>query len=159
MAAGKARAAQVDRDIKLAQQNAQIVARATQVELTAMGELAKATDEQFARAEAIRVQRLENAQNDQFLRLEAEREYEEARTAIAHQYDVQRTELARQQSDERRRIEEAENGQIEGLIEFAQTMLSTTRCSRLQTPAADRRTGSGPRTIPGRKGRGWVWWR
>jgi len=140
VAAGNKRAAQVDRDIKLAQQNAQIVARATQVELTAMGELAKATDEQFAQAEAIRAQRLENAQNDQFLRLEAEREYEEARTAIAHQYDVQRTELARQQSDERRRIEEAENGAvIEGLTEFAQTMLTNTHqmLQGLQTLAAD----------------------
>lgn len=140
VAAGKERAAQVDRDIALSQQNAEIVARATQVELTAMGKLAKATDEQFAQAEAIRVQRLENAQNDQFLRLEAEREYEEARTAIAHQYDVQRTELARQQSDERRRIEEAENGAvIEGLTEFAQTMLTNTHqmLQGLQTLAAD----------------------
>jgi hypothetical protein len=140
VAAGNKRAAQVDRDIALSQQNAQIVARATQVELTAMGELAKATDEQFAQAEALRVQRLENAQNDQFLRLEAEREYEEARTAIAHQYDVERTELARQQSDERRRIEEAENGAvIEGLTEFAQTMLTNTHqmLQGLQTLAAD----------------------
>ena len=140
VAAGKARAAQVDRDAALAKQNAQVMARATQVELTAMGQLAKATDEQFARAEAIRVQRLENAQNDQFLRLEAEREYEEARTAIAHQYDVQRTELARQQSDERRRMEEAENAAvIEGLTGFAQTMLTNTHqmLQGLQTLAAD----------------------
>jgi hypothetical protein len=140
VAAGKERAAQVDRDIALAQQNAQIVARATQVELSAMGQLAKATDEQLAQAEAIRVQRLENAKNDQFLRLEAEREYEEARTAIQNQYDQQRTELARVESEERRRIEQQEHEDLMGRLgKFAQTTLSNTHqmLQGLQTLAQD----------------------
>jgi len=102
--AGKKRNEQVERDLALRQQNAQIIERATAVELTAMGRVARATDEQLRKAEEIRVQRLENAREDNFLRLEAEREYQAATTAIQEQYEIQRTEIYRQQAEAREAI-------------------------------------------------------
>ena len=102
VAAGKERAAQVDRDIKLAEQNAQIVARATQVELTAMGELAKATDEQLARAEEIRLQRIQNAQGDRALELQAKDDFEAASTAITEQYERERSQILKEETEKRK---------------------------------------------------------
>jgi hypothetical protein len=92
----------VDRDIKLAEQNAQIVARATQVELTAMGELAKATDEQLARAEEIRLQRIENAQGDRALELQAKADFEAASTAITEQYERERSQILKEETEKRK---------------------------------------------------------
>jgi len=107
VAAGKERNAQVDRDIALSKQNAQIVARATEVELDAIGELARARDEELAKAEAIRLQRLENARNDKAIRLEAEREFEIARTAIHEEFERERTRINEVEAEHRRQIDEA----------------------------------------------------
>lgn len=104
VAAGRKRAAQVDADIALQQQSAKIVQEVTAIELTEMGKIAAATDEQLARAEAIRVQRLENAREDSFLRLQAEEEYQEAHAAIIDRYEMERNAQAKANADERGRI-------------------------------------------------------
>ena len=140
VAAGKERSAQVERDIALSQQNAQIIARATQVELTAMGELARATDEQIAKAELIRAQRIENARGDNFLMLEAEQEFQASKTAIEAQFEAERTEILRRESEARRVIEEEEAARFaQNLGKAAQLTLSNTHqmLQGLQTIAAD----------------------
>ena len=150
VAAGKERAAQVDRDIALSQQNAEIVARATQVELDALGQLEKARDEEFAKAEAIRVQRIENARNDQFLRLEAEREFEEARTAIQEQFERERTQINQAEAERRRQIAEAEHRATMANIGTAsQIVLSNAHqtLQGLQTIAADSKSKKAARRL------------
>jgi len=140
IAAGKARNQQVERDLALSQQNAQIKARATRVELSAMGELARATDEQIAKAEHIRVQRLENARGDNFLMLEAEREFQESKTALEAQFEAERTEIQRREAEIRKGIEEQEAIDFgKNLAAATQLTLSNTHqmLQGLQTLAAD----------------------
>ena len=104
--AGRKRSAQVERDIALQQQNAAIVQQATAIELSAMGEIAKAAEDQLKQAEEIRAQRIENARGDAFLQLQAEEEYQTARSAIVAQYEQERTDLMVAQAEEQARITE-----------------------------------------------------
>lgn len=148
--AGKKRNEQVERDLALRQQNAQIIERATAVELTAMGKVARATDEQLRKAEEIRVQRLENAREDNFLRLEAEREYQAATTAIIEQYELERTRIQEEQANERKRIAEDEVAAIgENLTKFLQTTLGAmdSLLTDLGTLAADSRNKEQARAL------------
>ena len=148
--AGKKRNEQVERDLALRAQNAQIIERATAVELTAMGKVARATDEQLRKAEEIRVQRLENAREDNFLRLEAEREYQAATTAIIEQYELERTRIQEEQANERKRIAEDEVAAIgENLTKFLQTTLGAmdSLLTDLGTLAADSRNKEQARAL------------
>jgi hypothetical protein len=122
--AGKKRNEQVDRDLALRAQNAKLVEDATAVELSAMGKVAQATDAQLAKAEEIRAQRLENARGDNYLKLQAEEEFQAANTAIQLKYETERTELYRKQSEERERItEEEERRRAASALYFSQTTL------------------------------------
>jgi Flp pilus assembly protein TadB len=114
----------VDRDLALRAQNAKLVEDATAVELSAMGKVAQATDAQLAKAEEIRAQRLENARGDNYLKLQAEEEFQAANTAIQLKYETERTELYRKQSEERERItEEEERRRAASALYFSQTTL------------------------------------
>jgi len=122
--AGKARNAQVEKDLAFRAQNAKLVEDATAVELSAMGKVAQATDAQLAKAEEIRAQRLENARGDNYLKLQAEEEFQAANTAIQLKYETERTELYRKQSEERERItEEEERRRAASALYFSQTTL------------------------------------
>jgi hypothetical protein len=122
--AGKKRNEQVDRDLALRAQNAKLVEDATAVELSAMGKVAQATDAQLAKAEEIRAQHLENARGDNYLKLQAEEEFQAANTAIQLKYETERTELYRKQSEERERItEEEERRRAASALYFSQTTL------------------------------------
>lgn len=122
--AGKRRNEQVDADLALRAQNVKLIQEATAVELSEMGKIARATDEQLAQAEAIRAQRLENAHGDYFLRLQAEEEYQAAQTAIIANYEQERTRYQLEESDRRSEIIENEQ-RIRGDSArfFAQTTL------------------------------------
>lgn len=140
--AGKKRNEQVDRDLALRAQNAKLVEQATAVELSAMGRLAQATDAQLAKAEEIRAQRLENAREDNFLRLQAEEEFQAAQLAIIEEYEMARTELSDEEARKRKAIAEAEVEALgEGLVQFLQTTLGAmdSLLSDLGTLAADSR--------------------
>ena len=122
--AGKKRNEQVEKDLALRAQNAKLVEDATAVELSAMGKVAQATDAQLAKAEEIRAQRLENARGDNYLKLQAEEEFQAANTAIQLKYETERTELYRAQSEERERItEEEERRRAASALYFSQTTL------------------------------------
>jgi hypothetical protein len=124
VAAGKARAAQVDRDIDLQRQNAAIVQQTTAVELSAMGRLAKATEDQLAKAEQVRQQRIENAAGDRFLELQAEQQFQETKTVLTSEYERQRTELLRAETLERQRLAEEEHQRsLQNLATFSTTTL------------------------------------
>lgn len=124
VAAGKARAAQVDRDIELQRQNAAIVQQTTAVELSAMGRLAKATEDQLAKAEQVRQQRIENAAGDRFLELQAEQQFQETKTVLQSEYERQRTELLRAETLERQRLAEEEHQRsLQNLATFSTTTL------------------------------------
>lgn len=140
IAAGKARNEQVDREIELQRKSAQIVAEATAVELSAMGKLAQATDQQLAKAEEIRRQRIENAGTDRAMELQAEQDFQEARTALENQYEMERTEITRREAEARKAIEEQEAIDAgNNLAKAAQLTLSNTHqlMQGLQTIAAD----------------------
>ena len=122
--AGKKRNDQVEKDLALRAQNAKLVEDATAVELSAMGKVAQATDAQLAKAEEIRALRLENARGDNYLKLQAEEEFQAANTAIQLKYETERTELYRAQSEERERItEEEERRRAASALYFSQTTL------------------------------------
>jgi len=140
VAAGKARNQQVDRDIELQRKSAQVVVEATAVELSAMGKLAQATDQQLAKAEEIRRQRIENAGTDRAMELQAEQDFQEARTALENQYEMERTEITRREAEARKGIEEQEAIDAgNNLAKAAQLTLSNTHqlMQGLQTIAAD----------------------
>ncbi len=101
IAAGEKRNAQVDRDIALQKQNAAIIADVTRVELSAMGRLAQATEEQLAAAKALRQERLQNARGDYFLRQQAEIDFQEAQTAIVEHYEEERSRIMDEEADAR----------------------------------------------------------
>jgi hypothetical protein len=148
--AGKKRNEQVDRDLALRAQNAKLVEQATAVELSAMGRLAQATDAQLAKAEEIRAQRLENAREDNFLRLQAEEEFQAAQLAIIEQYEMARTELSDEEARKRKAIAEAEVEALgEGLVKFLQTTLGAmdSLLSDLGTLAADSRNKEQARAL------------
>jgi hypothetical protein len=88
----------VDRDIALQKQNAAIIAEVTRVELSAMGRLAQATEEQLAAAKALRQERLENARGDYFLRQQAEIDFQEAQTAIVEHYEEERSRIMEEEA-------------------------------------------------------------
>jgi hypothetical protein len=140
----------VDRDLALRAQNAKLVEQATAVELSAMGRLAQATDAQLAKAEEIRAQRLENAREDNFLRLQAEEEFQAAQLAIIEQYEMARTELSDEEARKRKAIAEAEVEALgEGLVQFLQTTLGAmdSLLSDLGTLAADSRNKEQARAL------------
>jgi hypothetical protein len=148
--AGKKRNEQVDRDLALRAQNAKLVEQATAVELSAMGRLAQATDTQLAKAEEIRAQRLENARGDNFLRLQAEEEFQAAQLAIIEEYEMARTELSDEEAAKRKAIAEAEVEALgEGLVKFLQTTLGAmdSLLSDLGTLAADSRNKEQARAL------------
>jgi len=148
--AGKKRNEQVDRDLALRAQNAKLVEQATAVELSAMGRLAQATDTQLAKAEEIRAQRLENAREDNFLRLQAEEEFQAAQLAIIEEYEMARTELSDEEAAKRKAIAEAEVEALgEGLVKFLQTTLGAmdSLLSDLGTLAADSRNKEQARAL------------
>jgi hypothetical protein len=148
--AGKKRNEQVDRDLALRAQNAKLVEQATAVELSAMGRLAQATDAQLAKAEEIRAQRLENAREDNFLRLQAEEEFQAAQLAIIEEYEMARTELSDEEAAKRKAIAEAEVEALgEGLVKFLQTTLGAmdSLLSDLGTLAADSRNKEQARAL------------
>jgi hypothetical protein len=148
--AGKKRNEQVDRDLALRAQNAKLVEQATAVELSAMGRLAQATDAQLAKAEEIRAQRLENARGDNFLRLQAEEEFQAAQLAIIEEYEMARTELSDEEAAKRKAIAEAEVEALgEGLVKFLQTTLGAmdSLLSDLGTLAADSRNKEQARAL------------
>lgn len=124
IAAGEKRNAQVDRDIALQKQNAAIAQDAAAVELSAMGRLAKATEDQLAKAEQVRQQRIENAAGDRFLELQAEQQFQETKTVLQSEYERQRTELLRAETLERQRLAEEEHQRsLQNLATFSTTTL------------------------------------
>jgi len=148
--AGKKRNEQVDRDLALRAQNAKLVEQATAVELSAMGKLAQATDAQLAKAEEIRAQRLENAREDNFLRLQAEEEFQAAQLAIIEEYEMARTQLTDEEAAKRKAIAEGEVEDLgEGLVKFLQTTLGAmdSLLSDLGTLAADSRNKEQARAL------------
>ena len=143
MAAGKERLAQVDRDLALRAENAQLIEKATAVELSAMGKLAQATDAQLAKAEEIRQQRMDNAGTDHFLRLQAEEEFQLAQTAIVQNYEDERSIILAEQSAKRAEIVAAERQALGvALLDFSTTTLGAlgdtfTGMSQLAAQAGD----------------------
>jgi hypothetical protein len=121
---GERRNRQVDEDLALRAQNAKLIEEATAVELSAMGKLAQATDAQLAQAEEIRRQRMENAGEDYFLRLQAQEEFELAQSAIQRKYEEERTVLLAEQSAQREAITAAERAALQAaLLDFSTTTL------------------------------------
>jgi hypothetical protein len=126
IAAGKARSQQVDKDLALREQNTAIIQKATAVELSEMGKLAQATDADLAKAALIRQQRMENAQNDHFLRLQAETEFQEAQTAIVDHYEQERSRIMEAEGQARFDAARAqEEGQRELRSRFASLAVSS----------------------------------
>ena len=126
IAAGKARSQQVDKDVALREQNTAIIQKATAVELSEMGKLAQATDAELAKAALIRQQRMENAQNDYFLRLQAETEFQEAQTAIVDHYEQERSRIMEAEGQARFDAARAqEEGQRELRSRFASLAVSS----------------------------------
>ena len=126
IAAGKARSQQVDKDLALREQNTAIIQKATAVELSEMGKLAQATDAELAKAALIRQQRMENAQNDHFLRLQAETEFQEAQTAIVDHYERERSRIMDEEGQARFDAARAqEEGQRELRSRFASLAISS----------------------------------
>jgi hypothetical protein len=124
LAAGKAKAKQVDQDLKLREQNTKLIKEATAVELSELGKVAAATDAQLAKAEEIRVQRMENAGSDYFLRLQAQEEFEAAQTAIEAQYGAERTRVMEEQSQARQALMESERAATAAaVIDFGNTTM------------------------------------
>ena len=124
--AGKKRNEQVDRDLALRAQNAKLVKQATAVELSAMGRLAEATDAQLARAEEIRAQRLQNATGDNFLKLQAEEEFQAAQTAIVQHYEEKRTEIMQDEADNQAAIFMEQENNLRGARQkFAELAISS----------------------------------
>ena len=123
---GKARNAQVEKDLALRAQNAKLVKQTTAVELSAMGRLAEATDAQLARAEEIRVQRLENAMGDNFLKLQAEEEFQAAQTAIVQHYEEKRSEIMQDEADNQAAIFMEQENNLRGARQkFAELAISS----------------------------------
>ena len=126
IAAGKARSQQVDKDLALREQNTAIIQKATAVELSEMGKLAQATDAELAKAALIRQQRMENAQNDHFLRLQAETEFQEAQTAIVDHYERERSRIMDEEGQARFDAARAqEEGQRQLRSNFASLAISS----------------------------------
>jgi len=96
------------------------------VELSAMGRLAEATDAQLARAEEIRVQRLENAMGDNFLKLQAEEEFQAAQTAIVQHYEEKRSEIMQDEADNQAAIFMEQENNLRGARQkFAELAISS----------------------------------
>jgi hypothetical protein len=124
--AGKKRNDQVEKDLALRAQNAKLVKQTTAVELSAMGRLAEATDAQLARAEEIRVQRLENATGDNFLKLQAEEEFQAAQTAIVQHYEEKRSEIMQDEADNQAAIFMEQENNLRGARQkFAELAISS----------------------------------
>jgi len=124
--AGKKRNEQVEKDLALRAQNAKLVKQATAVELSAMGRLAEATDAQLARAEEIRAQRLQNATGDNFLKLQAEEEFQAAQTAIVQHYEEKRTEIMQDEADNQAAIFMEQENNLRGARQkFAELAISS----------------------------------
>ena len=124
LAAGEAKAKQADQDIKLREQNTELIKEATAVELSELGKVAAATDAQLAKAEEIRVQRMQNAGSDYFLRIQAQEEFEAAQTAIEAKYAVERTRVMEEQSQARQALMESERAATAAaVIDFGNTTM------------------------------------
>ena len=124
LAAGKAKAKQVDQDLRLREKNTALIKESSAVELSELEKVAAATDAQLAKAEAIRVQRTENAGSDYFLRLQAQEEFEAAQTAIEAQYGAERTRVMEEQSQARQALMESERAATAAaVVDFGNTTM------------------------------------
>lgn len=126
IAAGEKRNAQIDKELALREKQAALIEDVTARELNASEQLAAQATTRLNEAEAIAAQRRENAGTDYALRLQAERDHEEARRLILEDYERQRTEQMAAALDERARIAEAERQmRIQTAQNFTQTTLSS----------------------------------
>lgn len=120
------RNAQFARDIELRKKSAQVVVEATAVELSAMGKLAQATDQQLAKAEEIRRQRIENAGTDRAMELQAEQDFQVAQTAIVEQYERERSAILKEETDKRKQyIQDQDDLQRKTIENFAMLAISS----------------------------------
>lgn len=125
--AGQKRNAQIDREMALREKQAALIEDVTARELSASEQLAAEATARLDEAEAIAAQRRENAGTDYALRLQAERDYEEARRLILEDYEQQRTEQMAAAMEERARIANAEaEASAQRAQQFTETMLTAS---------------------------------